>query len=191
MQLEQPHELALFRTADAALAFAFNFKHGQTKRSGLAVMMGGGGGNGRGLGGLDGAGQAGMIEGEVERLDPSIRSRILIARFAPRVLPCACKAACCSGWRSNRDWLLAVSDIVALVREAALAGCTVNFTLRYAIVQRYFGVRRSLVDAATAADVDRHTASAHAGKVIGYLREEERQARYAIEARLKVAGIVE
>ena len=49
----------------------------------------------------------------------------------------------------------------------------------------------SLIDAAAAAGADLDTASAHASRVIGYLKAQEQRARYDIEGRLKATGIVE
>ena len=190
MQVET-QELALFRSTNAALAFAFNLKHGQYKSSAMARLMGGPNPTGRGLGGIDGAAQAGMIKCEIDALAPRIRGQIIVARFALRELPCDCRHACCSGFRPNHEWLLAISEIAELVRTEALAGTVVNFTLRHIIVRRYFGVHISLVDAAKAAGVDRDTASVHASRVIGYLKTEERLALYEIEGRLKAAGIVD
>ena len=182
---------ALFRCVPDALRFAFNFKHGQCELSAMARLMDGDSRAGRGLAGLDGAGNAGFVWSEVDALEPRIRGHILVARYAARALPCDCGHACCSNWRPNADWLLAIAEIAETLRTEALSDCVVNFTLRHIIVRRYFGVRQSLVDAASAAGVERHTAGRHADKAIGYLREEERKARYAIEGRLKEAGIVE
>jgi hypothetical protein len=184
-------DLAPFRSVNEALAFAFNFKHGQLEPSVMAMIMGGPRHSSRGLGGLDGAAQAGMVRAEVCALKPAIRCWILTARFAVRELPCHCGAMCCSGFKPNTEWVLAVMDTAELVRTTALAGMAVNFTLRHTLVRRYFGVKKSLLAAAQAADVDRDTASAHASRVIAYLREEERHARYEIEARLKQNGCVE
>jgi hypothetical protein len=86
MQVEM-QELALFRSTNAALSFAFNFTHGQYKSSAMATMMGGPKPVGRGLGGLDGAGQSGMIRAEIDALEPRIRGQILVARFAVRAVP--------------------------------------------------------------------------------------------------------
>ncbi len=187
----ETQELALFRSTNAALSFAFNFTHGQFKPSSMATMMGSPKPTGRGLGGLDGAGTSGMIRAEIDALAPRIRGQILTARFAIRALPCDCGHACCSRVRPNAEWLLAIAEISELVRNEALAGCSVNFKLRHTLVRRYFGEHCSLIDAAIASGVERHTASCHANKVISYLKAEERQARYAIEGRLKAAAIVE
>jgi hypothetical protein len=184
-------EPALFRSTNAALAFAFNFTHGQCKSSAMAIMMGGPKPSGRGLGGLDGAGTSGMIRAEIDALEPRIRGQILVARFAVREVPCDCGHACCSGFRPNAEWLLATTEISELVRTEALAGYSVNIQLRHILVRRYFGVRCNLADAAKATGVHRDTASAHASRVIGYLKAQEQRARYDIEGRLKAAGIVE
>jgi len=191
VQAETSADPALFRSTSAALAFALNFAHGQYKTDAMAALMGGPKPTGRGLGGLDGAGTSGLIRGEVDRLEPRIHGQILVARFTVRDVPCDCRHACCSGFRENTEWLAAVANIAETVRTEALAGTVVNFLLRHAIVRRYFGDKLSLVDIAAATGVERHTASAHANKVNGYLKAEERQARYAIEGRLKAAGIVE
>jgi len=190
MQVETQEE-ALFRSTGAALAFALNFSHGQCKSSAMASLMGGPKPVGRGLGGLDGSAQAGMIRAEINALSPKIRGQILVARFAVRALPCDCKRTCCSGFQASVEWLQAIADIAETVRSEALAGTVVNFLLRHSVVRRYFGDKQSLVDIAAATGVDRDTASAHAGKVIGYLKEQEQRARYDIEGRLKAAGIVE
>ncbi len=60
-------------------------------------------GPGRGLGGGDGAAQAGMIRSEVEQLD-RIAQAFLVARFAPASIPCDCGRPCCSGRQSNEEW---------------------------------------------------------------------------------------
>ena len=191
MQVET-QELALFRSTNAALSFAFNFTHGQYKSSAMATMMGGPPSpQDAAWAGLDGAAQSGMIRAEIDALEPRIRGQILVARFAVRAVPCDCRHACCSGLRPNAEWLLAIAEISELVRTEALAGCSVNFQLRHTLVRRYFGVHCSLIDAAAAAGVDRDTASAHASRVIGYLKAQEQRARYDIEGRLKAAGIVE
>jgi hypothetical protein len=184
-------ELALFRSMNGALAFALNFRHGTLKPSQLSVMMGGSHPVGRGLSGLDGAAQAGMIRAEIDQLQPRVRGLILVAHFAPRSFPCPCRQACCSGHRPNGEWQQAISDIAVLVLSEALEGCSVNYGLRHAIIRRYFGVHKSLSEAAVQAGVHRDTASAHAAKIIPYLRGHDRAARFDLEARLKAAGVVE
>jgi hypothetical protein len=76
-----PSDDALFHSEVGALKFALNYQHGGMKRPSMTVMMGGGAGKkGRGLGGLDGAAQAGMISlelGEPVRPTPGAAGRAL------------------------------------------------------------------------------------------------------------------
>lgn len=191
MQAEVTYEPALFESTHAALIFAFNATRSTQGQSAMARLMGGPLPAGRGLGGLDGAAQAGFILCEVAALIPRLRGQIITARFAVRSIPCDCGHECCSGSRPNREWMRAIGEISDLVRTEALAGTVVNYTLRSIIVRRYFGVHSSLKDAADASGVDRDTASSHAAKVIGYLKDQERLARFEIDGKLKAAGIVE
>ena len=191
MLVEQIVEPALFKSAHAALTFAFNASRSTQGLSVIGKLMGGPPPTGRGLGGFDGLAQAGMIKREVLALQPCIRQHIIIARFATRELPCDCRRLCCSGRIGNMEWLSAISEIADIVRIEALAGTTVNYMLRHIIVRRYFGWNMSLISAANAASVDRDTASLHAARVIGYLKEHERLAWFDIEGRLKAAGMVE
>ncbi|CAJ0784701.1 hypothetical protein R8510_05291 [Ralstonia chuxiongensis] len=96
----------IFNSTEHALRFAFAFSTQQFGRSAMARMYAPPG-SGRGLGGLDGAGQAGMIRASVEKLSPA-QQRVLVVRFAPADLPCACGHACCSGHAPNREWAAAL-----------------------------------------------------------------------------------
>lgn len=184
--LEEP----LFRTTKGALAFAFNFTHGTTKKGALAGMMGGASPKGRGLGGLDGAGQAGMILAEVRELVGQ-RYRILTCRYSPPKTPCTCKAPCCVGFRLNRDWAEAIDWLAMHVQAAALAGTVSNYRLRRALVCRFFGEEVSMVSVANQCGVKRDTAAEHNKRVMHYLGEEERMAELEIGQRLYEVGLVE
>lgn len=198
MQIET-QELALFRSVHDALKFACNYRHGQLKAPGMATLYQTPPGLGndppkppsRGLGGLDGAAQAGIIGAEIKALEPKIRGQIIIARFTVKAIVCDCQNLCCSGFRPNVAWFKAISEIAELARTEALAGTVVNFHLRHLMVRKYFGVHVSFLGAAKTAGVDRDTASAHGSKVVTWLKDHERKAIFAIEGRLKQAGIVE
>jgi hypothetical protein len=185
-----PYEIALFRSVHSALTFAYNCKHGQLKPNILATMIGNGG-HGGGLQGLDGCAQAGMILSEVSQLRPVIHSSIISARYSVHALPCTCKKPCCSGWRTNIEWEIAIAEIAEQARLAALGGTVANYTLRHTIVRRYFGLRSNLNEAAERSGVDRNTASAHAGKIITFLKDHEKHSMYEIEGRLKAGGVIE
>jgi hypothetical protein len=79
----EPADTPPFHSIKGALAFAFNFSHGSVKKPFLASLAGASK-PGRGLSGLDGAGQAGLIRAAVHELKPAVREQIIIGRFAPR-----------------------------------------------------------------------------------------------------------
>lgn len=157
----------LFRSAHSALVFAFNFSGQCYERSMMNKLAAPNIGTGKGLAGLDGAAQAGMVRTEVQKMG-KLAEAILIARLAPRTNPCACRSACCSGWRINLEWSDAISHLGDHIRNTALAGCTSNAIMRRAYVVRFFTAkdkRESLETIAEKHDIDRNTVSAHSAKV--------------------------
>lgn len=188
---------AIFRTVRGAVMFAMNYTHGTLKKSALVEMMGGASRVGRGLGGLDGAAQAGMIRTEIGRIRQRRRS-IIVARCASPTMPCACKAMCCRGWRENPEWAEAINDLTGYVLEEGLCGMLSHHRLRRAMVARYFigktapsGAKQNLGEIAQICGVHRSTASAHNKAVVEHLKREEQLATYEIEGLLKVAGVIE
>jgi hypothetical protein len=193
----------LFNSAHAALVFAFNFS-GQSERSTMAKMAAPTGETGKGLGGLDGAAQAGMIRQELQSMG-KLAEAILVARIAPRATPCSCRSPCCSGYRPNPEWTSAIGHLADHIRNTALAGCTSNALLRRAYVVRYFtpkDKRISLEALASQHEVDRHSVSAHNAKVFALFggtqaKAEksasmglEHAAMYSIDDRLREIGMV-
>lgn len=179
----------LFRTARGALLFATNYSHGQTKKPFLAKMVGGGK-PGRGLGGLDGAGQAGMILAALTRL-PRVQQALLVARFTAAVTPCACRAPCCKGFREQPEWAGAVEFLIEDVLKQGLTGTVSHYQLRRALVMRYLGIKHSFVDVAKQCGINRDTASDRYKKIKDYLGDQERRAYWAMEGQLKEGGVVE
>ena len=187
---------AMFSSAHAALVFAFNFSGQSYDRPMMNRMADGPKRSGKGLVGLDGAGQAGMIRREVADLG-ALFEAIITASFAPRTLPCSCRRSCCSGHTANPEW----SDAIGYITQAAvgqLSGSVSNYRLRRGIVMRAFGEKVSISELATACGVNRDTASAHNEKVSAWLTGRRRdradgliyQAKGVIEARLNEAGFV-
>jgi len=180
----------VFKSAHGALKFATNYVHGTLKKTAWAMAQGGGGGGGRGLGGLDGAAQAGMICAELMQLSPVWRN-VLIARFTIASSPCACRAGCCRGYRENTDWSAAVDYLTEYVLAAGLTGTISHFRLRRALVKRYFGVRDSFVAIADMCGVHRTTAAEYNKAVVEFFRYVEVIAFMVTERRLQEAGIVQ
>lgn len=178
----------LFASANAALSFAFRFSTEQYAPSPMGRLAAGAPiGSGKGLAGLDGAGQAGMILAEVKSLGMDAE-QFLAAQFAPRSLPCSCRRACCTGFRPGPAWAFAIAYIaeMALVR---LADRHPNLTLRRGLVSRFFGERVNMTELAKAARVSRDTAAEHFGKLLPWLKDASGLARHRAIAALKDAGI--
>jgi len=156
---------ALFRSAHAALVFALQYSKQQYDRPMMnRVAAGPSAHEGKGLAGIDGAGQAGMIRAELERL-PRLQQSVLIAAAAEQRVACECRASCCVGWKVNPEWADAISDLTAAAASGALSGCISNGRLRSALIQRMFGVKVSLAELAERCHVDPDTAGAHNAKV--------------------------
>lgn len=151
----------LFATAHAALTFAFNHSDQVYDKPMMARMaQSPGPGTGKGLGGQDGAGQAGIILAALESL-PRLYRAILVARFAPQSEPCKC----CKGATDRLEWLEAIREISNAAACEALSAHPTARVLRDAIVARYFGKDVKLSDAADRAGVSAATATNHNGKI--------------------------
>ena len=155
-----------FSSGHDALVFAFNVSDQAYDRPMMNRLAAPSIGKG-GLAGLEAPAQAGMIRAEVQTLG-KLAEAIIIARIAPRSVPCHCRSACCAGHKPNKEWTDAISILADYVRTTALAGCTSNGILRREYVVRYFtrkDDRISLEALADKHDIHRDTASAHAAKV--------------------------
>lgn len=176
----------LFRTHTGALLFALNYTHGGIKAPSLTALMGGTR-KGRGLSGLEGAAQAGMIQLELRQLS-DVRRALLVGRYAVPRTPCTCRAPCCRGYRENPDW----GDAVRWLAEYVLdfSGVVSHYHFRQALVRRHFGIRVTFLTMAAECGVHRHTASEQYKKVHEHLKREERVARFEIEGILQGAALV-
>jgi len=155
-----------FSSGHDALVFAFNVSDQAYDRPMMNRLAAPSIGKG-GLAGLEAPAQAGMIRAEVQAMG-KLAEAIIIARIAPRSVPCHCRSACCAGHRPNKEWTDAISYLADHVRTTALAGCTANGMLRREYVVRYFtrkDDRISLEALADKHDIARNTVSAHASKV--------------------------
>lgn len=195
-------EEPLFKNLHAALTFAFNFRMQQYDRPLMnRVAAGPSAGEGKGLSGVDGAGQAGMIRAELDQLAPLHRA-VLIAGAAPSQILCECRVSCCSGWKINPEWQDAMSQVVSAAAAGALSGCVSNGRLRSALIQRLLGAEVSLSKLAERYEVSERTAEAHSAKLKRWLfgypakGDEEakpgihQQAHRALLERLQAGGML-
>lgn len=153
---------ALFKSAHAALTFAFNYSVDQYDRPAMNKMADGPHRQGKGLVGTDGAGQAGLIRRELKDLG-GFHEAVLTAYYTHKTLPCGCDRACCCGHKPNPEW----SEAIGIITQAAqgmLAGKMTNYRLRRGIVVNAFSrksEKEKLMDLAKHCCVDRDTASEH------------------------------
>lgn len=135
-----------FKSAFDAVRFALAYSTQQYGETMMAKRLRGElSATGMGLVGVDGAGQAGMIRTKMGGL-PELHRAVIIARAAPRDLPCSCGKACCSGSKPNPEWRAAISWLT----DASAAYCSgfSHYRVRRAIIERMFGVKCNLTDIA-------------------------------------------
>ncbi|AOZ06719.1 DNA-binding protein [Cupriavidus malaysiensis] len=193
-------EERLFDSSHDALRFAFSYSGQQYQASAMNKAMSPAIGSGKGLVGVDGAAQAGMIRRELGTL-PELHQRVLTARAAPRELPCECRSACCMGKTLNPEWAEA---IVWLTDQAMqqLSGSFSHYRVRRSILEKIFGVKIDLVQIAEDCGAHRNTVGEQNKRLKLWIEGErgrrglnsapgvEQVAWTAIDIRLKAAGMV-
>lgn len=156
----------MFENTQQALVFAYNYT-GQnciTARLSPEPLPT----TGTGLGGLNGAAQAGMIRAEVSSAGKLIES-LITAKYAPMWLPCSCGHACCSGKIENREWAESIPYIVLDVCKNALNGAD-RTTVVWCVKAYYSGVRPSATLIAGYAGVHVSTITRNMKDIKAYLR---------------------
>ncbi len=124
-------EAALFDSAHAAMTFAFRYSGQQYSPSLMAMMMKGPIKSGKGLSGLDGAAQSGIIRALVGRL-PANERNMIAARYSS----------------SESERVQAMLQLVVAAMASMGTGC--NFRrLADTLVQKYFGFHVHLGDLAS------------------------------------------
>jgi len=136
----------------------------------------------RGLPGLDGAAQAGMIMGVLKPLG-SIAIAALVASCAPRWTPCGCKRACCAGRTIGLEWRHAIEDLShetvnrrpvrdadGVVRYRSLLPPATRQDYRAAIVMKAMGESIPLSEIAKNHSVDDETTARHHRLVLRWLK---------------------
>lgn len=157
--------MTLFENTEQALIFAYNYT-GQnciTARLSLEPFPT----TGKGLGGLNGAAQAGMIRREVSSAGRLIES-LITAKYAPMWLPCSCGHACCSGKIENKEWAGSDPYIVIDVCKNALHGAD-RGTVVWCVKAYYSGIRPSATLIASHAGVHVSTITRQMKDINAYL----------------------
>lgn len=186
--------MPLFKSAYDALRFAYNFNGNNCVIAHLGVPPAP---TGKGLGGLDGAAEAGNIKRIVKSLG-EVAECFIIARFAPARIPCSCHRSCCRGWDYNKEWRKAVVRLANEIRFTCFGGAG-NVGYRTSITSQYFlreQERESIEAIAAIGHVHKVTAYRHFKAVRSTFRGTktrkgvEQNYLDLIEVELRKAGIV-
>jgi hypothetical protein len=147
----------LFSTPQAAIRFALNTT-GTPERPAMNKVADSSKPAGKGLGGLDGAGQAGVIRSLMHKLGP-LGDAVLVARAAPRTTRCECKRLCCSGFERNLEW----DDACSSIAHDAIKGAPSNavFVIRRLIIRNIFGERGTVPQIAQECNADVEIVAKH------------------------------
>ncbi|MGP8437169.1 DNA-binding protein [Paraburkholderia fungorum] len=179
----------IFKSAHEAVIFACNYAAQQYAMSPMAkLLQRGGSGSGRGLIGLDGAAQSGMVLAELQRID-YVQMLVLVARCAPRKERCECKHACCGGWKPNPLYRDAVSQLTELVIPA-LGGAFSLRRFRASVIEKFFGEKIKIKEIAGDLNIPPRTAERHASIINAYLKDVEKSAWTEWYGHLDEAGMI-
>ena len=122
----------LFANTQDALVFAFKYSAQQYPASAMSTLMASGqAGTGKGLVSVAGAGQAGMLQSEIQALNPLHRACI-IGRYAVRSEECPC----CGGEKLRQEYSAAVDELADWAVQW-LTGISIR-AMRQGIVRAYY-----------------------------------------------------
>lgn len=186
---------ALFTNYQEALIFAFNYADQQYAR-GLMERLYAKAGSGKGLVGLDGAGEAGMIMADVMRLSQEEQD-ILCVRYTK--VKSFCK--CCGHEINTVQVRDALSRLEMYIKNTKYSDDKkentkikdvinlINLALIRAVISEYFGLVNygNIKNIAEQFEVHRDTASKYSTHIKKALRLLERKAERAISNKLEVS----
>ena len=178
----------LFRNADDALRYAFNFSSQQHAQSQMGKMMKASGRTGKGLIGDTGAGQSGMILAELRELrkrDPA-KYHCLVIRYAPRVKKCGH----CAGEAPTSYW----REAVVALADWSMTVCpgSSQRMVREAIIMKYFGEKISIAELSREVNIPERTIYDMRSKIINALIKLDNRAQEEVGDLLTVKyGLIE
>jgi hypothetical protein len=171
--------MELFKNATEALIFAFHFSSQQYALSPHAKMMKTGiVGSGKGLVSLDGAGQAGFIRGEIDRM-ASLQRSCIIARYSLKFEECPC----CGGEKTLDEYKEAIANLSEWANQW-ITGMSVR-TMRHTIIRAYFERGVSIRDVAERINVPKSTAYDQKNLIWAKLKQLDSEAQRDASDRLE------
>lgn len=102
--------MPLFKSAHEALRFAYNYNGDNCVKAMIGIPPAP---TGKGLGGLDGAAEAGNIKRIAEGISKQVTAWVW-ATYLPNRIPCHCGRRCCQGWEENVQWSNAVVEMAKM-----------------------------------------------------------------------------
>lgn len=179
----------IFRSAQEAIVFACNYSSQQYAMSPMAkLLQGPSRGGGRGLIGLDGAGQAGMVFAELRRIDYWQLAALVTGKLE-RSERCDCHRSCCRGWKMNPLFEEAVSQLADYVALTLTPVPPVK-AFRVAVIMKHFGEKVHILDRAESLGIKKASANLHATAIRKCIRELEKDGLTAFSARLDEVGML-
>ncbi|MFM0326098.1 hypothetical protein [Caballeronia glebae] len=184
------HE-GIFKSAHEAVVFACNYASQQYAMSPMAkILQRRAGGSGRGLIGLDGAAQSGMVLAELQKMDKA-QILAMVARSTPQRERCDCLHACCSGWRVSSMYRDAISELADIVVPVVGTEEVSNRRLRVAIIAKFFGDKTVVIkEVAHSLEITLRTAERQTSVINKYLKEQEKTGWTEFYARLDEIGML-
>ena len=181
--------MPLFKSAHEALRFAYNYNWDNCVKAMIGIPPAP---TGRGLGGLDGAAEAGNIKRIV--CSKGVQTEMLVvAKFAPHIIP----RSISKGWYVSLGWLSAIRYLARLTEQDCFSGGG-DEEYRGRIIAKVFRRERaSIEDIGKMASIPRSTAYRHFRSVKKYIEGDRTGAKgilqlaiESIESELRNAGIV-
>lgn len=184
--------MPLFKSAYDALRFAYNFNGDNCVSPMLGIPPSG---NGKGLGGLDGAAEAGNIKRIVATLGID-SEMIIVARFMPDRIICGCGRACCQGWYPSLGWKSAIRHLARILASVCFNDKG-SESYRMLMLAHWFKPdNQTIEDIGKVEGYSRSTAYEHFKAVRKFFRSTrtrkgaEQVVIEAVEEQLRKAGIV-
>ncbi|MFZ6655919.1 hypothetical protein [Undibacterium sp. TJN19] len=167
----------LFNNTHDALTFAFNYSGQQYALSPMSKLALKGAGSGKGLISVDGAGQAGMILAEVDRLAPIHRSCIIV-RYANKLVECKC----CGAESPSEAFKTELGSLRELA-TSQITGMSVR-GMREAIVRAFYDRKISITREAERLGVAKSSAHDNKQLIWSWLKNVDAAAQHQIAERL-------
>ena len=184
-----------FRSVDAALRFYCDGNTAAYESSSLADLIGGSRPDGNGLGGLDGAGERGIIGANLATL-PQLWRRLLLAKFTKPEVPCRCLRSCCSKVKINGAWAIEI----AYIGETVMVDLSAPLLRQKPILRediigrfcnrRYAGEKLTNAQIAKRHEISERTVQSYSSSICGMLKTEYQRAYSSFDERLRNAKVV-